>query len=188
MNEAARSPLLGCNTEVTHRGEPFHVQTEDSGIGHPHVITHLFAGGGRIVATRKTTYASCIGTPRYPDLVKELIALQHLEMVTRLRRGAYDDLLTSRAHGAPPREEPPLDLVDVASFATRRRERATPVAGPVAAADTPPPPSARREAPSARRFDHARLSFREPVPSEEPALDELIVEQIAAYLAQDEGD
>ena len=48
---AFRAPLLGYNTNVRHKGKLFHIQTEDSGIGHPHIITHLFADGGRIVAS-----------------------------------------------------------------------------------------------------------------------------------------
>jgi hypothetical protein len=116
--------------------------------------------------------------------VKDLIALQHNEMVARLRRGKYDDVLATAGKGAPPCEEPPLDLAAVESVATQRRERAnTPPAGRVGTGATPPPSSARA---SAKRLDHARLAFREHVPTEQGSLDELIVEQIAAYLAQDE--
>ena len=43
------SPLLGYNTNVRHRGKIFHIQTEDSGVTHAHIFTHLFADGGRIV-------------------------------------------------------------------------------------------------------------------------------------------
>ena len=53
----AGSPLLGYNTNVRHLGKLYHIQTEDSGVRHPHVITHLFADGGRIIASKKTTYA-----------------------------------------------------------------------------------------------------------------------------------
>ena len=43
------SPQLGFNNNVRHKGRVFHIQTEDSGIKHPHIITHLFADGGRIL-------------------------------------------------------------------------------------------------------------------------------------------
>ena len=46
----AHSPLPGYNTNVRHKGKLYHIQTEDSGINHPHIITHLFADGGRISA------------------------------------------------------------------------------------------------------------------------------------------
>ena len=54
---AFRAPLLGYNTNVRHKGRLYHIQTEDSGVGHPHIITHLFADGGRIVGSKKTSYA-----------------------------------------------------------------------------------------------------------------------------------
>ena len=52
---APQSPLLGYNTNVRHDGLLYHIQTEDSGVGHPHVITHLFVDG-TILATKKTSY------------------------------------------------------------------------------------------------------------------------------------
>ena len=42
------SPLLGYNTNVRHKGKLYHIQTEDSGVNRPHIITHLFADGGRL--------------------------------------------------------------------------------------------------------------------------------------------
>ena len=44
----APSPLLGFNNNFKHKGSVYHIQTEDSGVKHPHIITHLFADGGRI--------------------------------------------------------------------------------------------------------------------------------------------
>ena len=57
----APSPLLGFNNNVRHKGRVFHIQTEDSGIRHPHIITHLFTDGGRILKTIKTSYAEHVG-------------------------------------------------------------------------------------------------------------------------------
>ena len=52
------SPLLGYNTNVRHKGKLYHIQTEDSGINHPHIITHLFADGGRVIKSHKRSYQS----------------------------------------------------------------------------------------------------------------------------------
>jgi hypothetical protein len=49
---AKRSPILGFNHNIRHRGVVFHVQTEDSGVDNPHLFTHLFHGG-TILSTRK---------------------------------------------------------------------------------------------------------------------------------------
>jgi hypothetical protein len=88
---AFRAPLLGYNTNVRHKGKLYHIQTEDSGVDHPHVITHLFADGGRIVASRKTSYAERVGSEGLPDVVKKLMQAQHKAMFIALRDGAYDE-------------------------------------------------------------------------------------------------
>jgi hypothetical protein len=97
------SPLLGYNTNVRHKGKLYHIQTEDSGIRHPHVITHLFADGGRIVASKKTSYAEHVGADDYQAIVKQLMREQHKSMFIDLRDGVYDEseeALEARAAGA----------------------------------------------------------------------------------------
>lgn len=88
---AFRAPLLGYNTNVRHKGKLYHIQTEDSGIDHPHVITHLFADGGRIVASKKTSYAERVGSEGLVDQVKKLMQAQHKAIFIALRDGVYDE-------------------------------------------------------------------------------------------------
>lgn len=85
------SPLLGYNTNVRHKGRLYHIQTEDSGVQRPHVMTHLFADGGRIIATMKTGYAEHVGSSDYPEIVKSLMREQHKAMFIALRDGVYDE-------------------------------------------------------------------------------------------------
>jgi hypothetical protein len=87
---AAQSPLVGYNTNVRHKGKLYHIQTEDSGVSHPHVITHLFADGGRIIASRKTGYAEHLGAKELPGIVKKLMQEQHKAMFIELRDCVYD--------------------------------------------------------------------------------------------------
>ena len=47
---------MGYNTNVRHKGKLYHIQTEDAGVKRPHVITQLFADGGRILASEKPSY------------------------------------------------------------------------------------------------------------------------------------
>src|SRR5687767_14364798 len=68
-----QSPLVGYNTNVRHKGKLYHIQTEDSGVHHPHIITHLFADGGRIVASKKTDYAQHITVENLHEVVKKLM-------------------------------------------------------------------------------------------------------------------
>jgi hypothetical protein len=115
------------NSEATHRGCTLHVQTEDSGAAHPHVITHLFADGGRIVATRKTSYLAWVGQSDCASLVRFLIRLQHKTMLSSLKSGAYDGHL---ALGGPAetKQEPSLDLDAVRELHHRALSRANPQA------------------------------------------------------------
>jgi len=86
-------PLLGFNNNVRHRGRIFHIQTEDSGIKNPRIITHLFADGGRIIKTTRTEYTEHVSRPDMQPFVRGLMKEQHKGMFTALRMGDLDDLL-----------------------------------------------------------------------------------------------
>lgn len=86
-----QSPLVGYNTNVRHRGKLYHIQTEDSGINHPHVITHLFADGGRIIASRKTSYAEHVGAEDLASIVRKLMQDQHKGIFIALRDCVFDE-------------------------------------------------------------------------------------------------
>jgi hypothetical protein len=99
-----QSPLLGFNNNVKHRGRLFHIQTEDSGVRHPHVITHLFMDGGRILKTVKTSYAQHIGNEKLSVVVRDLMKEQHKMMFIALRDGQFDYVLD-------PDDAPPVSRV-----------------------------------------------------------------------------
>jgi hypothetical protein len=81
--------VTGFNHNVKHRGKIYHVQTEDSGVGKPHILTHLFVGGN-ILASKKTSYADILQAGNLPELVKQLMEAQHKEMLRNLINGVYD--------------------------------------------------------------------------------------------------
>jgi hypothetical protein len=89
----APSPLLGYNNNVRHKNRVFHVQTEDSGVKHPHIITHLFMDGGRILKSTKQSYAEFVGTEGMADVVRNMMKEQHKAMLIALRDGQFDDLV-----------------------------------------------------------------------------------------------
>src|SRR5258707_13932223 len=105
-----QSPLLGFNNNVKHRGRLFHIQTEDSGIRHPHVITHLFMDGGRILKTIKTSYSQHLGSDRLSETVRELMKAQHKTMFIALRDGQFDYVLDGD-DAPPPSSEGPVSLL-----------------------------------------------------------------------------
>ncbi len=86
----------GFNHDVPHLGKAYHVQTEDLGVGNPHVVTHVFLGGS-VVGTRRTSYAHMVGAPDLTTSVKEIMKEQHKQVVRNLLAGAYEP----PASGAP---------------------------------------------------------------------------------------
>ena len=86
-------PLLGFNNNVRHRGRIFHIQTEDSGIKNPRIVTHLFADGGRIIKTTRTEYTEHVSRADMQVFVRSLMKEQHKRMFTALRLGELDALL-----------------------------------------------------------------------------------------------
>ncbi|UCD84243.1 MAG: hypothetical protein JSU92_13340 [Deltaproteobacteria bacterium] len=82
--------ILGFNHNIKYKGIMFHIQTEDSGVTNPHVITHIFIGGN-IVATKKTNYDDIIKADRLEDVVRDIMEEQHKQMMKDLLAGTYDE-------------------------------------------------------------------------------------------------
>ncbi|MCZ6465243.1 MAG: hypothetical protein O7A09_12990 [Proteobacteria bacterium] len=87
--------LSGFNTNIRHRGVLFHVQTEDSGLDNPHVITHLFHGGN-IMASEKGDYRDKVESEKVEYEVRALMERQHKDMLRRLTSGRYDQGIEAR--------------------------------------------------------------------------------------------
>jgi hypothetical protein len=91
MAKPFEKAVTGFNHNIKHKGKSYHVQTEDSGVTTPHIITHLFVGGN-ILATKKISYKDIIGASNLPELVRQLMEEQHKEMLRNLVNGTYDDI------------------------------------------------------------------------------------------------
>ncbi|MEZ4257062.1 MAG: hypothetical protein R3A78_15340 [Polyangiales bacterium] len=169
---AVRSPLLGYNTNVRHAGKLFHIQTEDSGQKHPHIITHLFADGGRIVASTKSSYADVLGAENLQEVVKAKMREQHKAMFIALRDGHYDEpgeaagaskpasvaptaerSLSTRSFEAPKRSSPPAGLLG------SRGSGAYAAAAPVLGSTPPPDGGARAKIAASMTLDEVILSY-----------------------------
>src|SRR5581483_1041738 len=81
--------LSGINTDIQHKGEVWHVQTEDGGPGNPIITTLLFKGGA-IFSSKRTNYGEILQTASYQDVVKELMKEQHKNMVRDLASGKFE--------------------------------------------------------------------------------------------------
>ncbi len=92
--------VVGYNHNIKYKGEIFHIQTEDSGINNPHIITLLYRGGN-IIASRKTSYADIVKMDNLSQIVEELMKEQHKDMLRRLKNAEFDARL-GLAGGAEP--------------------------------------------------------------------------------------
>ncbi|MBN9162090.1 MAG: hypothetical protein J0I07_14100, partial [Myxococcales bacterium] len=129
-----QSPLLGYNNNVRHRGRVFHIQTEDSGVNHPHVITHLFMDGGRILKSVKKSYAEHVGSDNMSETVRVLMKEQHKAMFIALRDGQFDELVDGKKKAAEAAAPPAAPATAGAPASTA----ATAPTGPTATAPAQP--------------------------------------------------
>jgi hypothetical protein len=76
----------GFNTNVPFKGATYHVQTEDSGVENPVIVTHLYSGGA-IVASKKSSYSHLMSDDGWRKKVPEMMRRQHRDMVEELLSG-----------------------------------------------------------------------------------------------------
>ncbi|MBI3180878.1 MAG: hypothetical protein HYZ28_01905 [Myxococcales bacterium] len=103
MAKTFEKAVTGFNHNIKHKGKVYHVQTEDSGVNNPHIITHLFVGGN-ILATKKTSYSDILNAESLPEVVRELMEEQHKEMLRNLINGVYDGLESAQGRVFQPGE------------------------------------------------------------------------------------
>lgn len=189
--------LTGFNTNFRHKGKVYHLQTEDSGEGHPHIITHVFVDG-HIVATRKTPYEQHVGKEDLKDIVRSMMREQHKAMALAIRDGMFDD--------EKPRAREVKEKTETADE-KRRKSRLRGISKMYRTVNrrqgTPPPPpkpdGTRQPAPRAAmgqrpsrehppgKHNRARESSsrQEPAFGEDLLTDKTLEEVIASYLSED---
>ncbi len=159
---AFRRAQVGFNNNVKYKGLVFHIQTEDSGLDKPHLITHLFADGGRVIKSHKRSYAHAVQRDDIASFVRALMKGQHMEMAVLLRTGRFDPVIEGRAIGGMEllEHEP---VVEVQKLAAKDvRVTAKPVAPPPPPVSKAPPlpPEARRAAPPPPQRARATVRMR----------------------------
>ncbi len=142
-----RRAQMGFNNNIKFKDTVFHVQTEDSGLDQPHIITHLFADGGRVIKSHKRNYDEHVSRADVAEFVRSLMKAQHLEMVMKLREGSFDRIIAGKEVGGIQllTEAPNVDILKL-----KKKEKGEPTQ-PVSAV-APQPAAAPAEAvPSATR-------------------------------------
>ena len=168
--------VVGFNHNIKHKGKAYHIQTEDSGLENPHIITHLFVGGN-ILASKKTSYADIAGADNLAAVVRELMEEQHKEMLRNLINGVYDDIdaaFAAQAKAYEPGQLKPGEKV-------RLNEGQRTATGSYRI--LPPEVLEARRGPAPVEREGAETLFGEDLISEK-SLDEVIL----SYLAEDMGE
>jgi hypothetical protein len=177
----AKKMVVGFNHNIKHKGKMYHIQTEDSGLENPHIITHLFVGGN-ILASKKTSYADIVGAENLGQVVRELMEEQHKEMLRNLINGVYDDLDSAYAQQAAAYQ--PGQIHADGRTVQLQPGVSMPAKSPADPKQLPPEVIAARQEPApVLRNDGAETLFGEDLISEK-SLDEVIL----SYLAEDLGD
>lgn len=147
---------VGFNNNVKYKNQTFHIQTEDSGLAKPHVITHLFADGGRIIKSHKRTYAEHVNDPDVAKFVRQLMKGQQLEMALALREGRFDAIIEGRAMGGMELLEGP-PKAELQKLATNKKTRVAADGEEKQAGDQPSLPDA---GPATTTAESQRVYFK----------------------------
>ena len=137
--------VVGFNHNFRYKGEVYHIQTEDSGVKSPNIVTLLYQGG-TILGSKKTSYADIAKIDNLEQVVEELMKEQHKGMLRSLKSGEYDEVIDRLQAGkkviskeekattppvvAPPASTPPEPV----SPAVAKPAPVTPATAPVAPA------------------------------------------------------
>jgi hypothetical protein len=113
---------VGFNNNVKYKNQTFHIQTEDSGLEKPHIVTHLFADGGRIIKSHRRSYAKEVHRSDVGTFVRQMMKDQQLEMALALRTGRFDAILEGHAPGGIEELDYP-PKVELKRLATQNKSR-----------------------------------------------------------------
>lgn len=134
-----RRAQMGFNNNIKFHDTVFHVQTEDSGLDQPHIITHLFADGGRVIKSHKRSYAEHVSRADVAEFVRGLMKSQHLEMVMALREGRFDNVIAGREVGGMQVLTEPPNVDNIRKLASQKKQRAEAAPNSVGAQRTATP-------------------------------------------------
>jgi len=190
--------IVGFNHNVNYRGVAFHVQTEDSGLKNPQLVTLLYYGG-TIIASQKTVYADILKVDNLDQVVEDLAKEQHKGMLRKLTKGEFDQriidlgipLSLSAAGGqqiqaSQPAAEPSGKPLPAPAAEAPSQSPAAAGGGAKSVSPSPSPEGAKSQA----KTGHAKIveepivdKFRKPKPATERTLEDLIF----AYLTGTDG-
>jgi hypothetical protein len=160
--------LTGYNTDIKHEGVIYHVQTEDGGTENP-VIVSLVYQGGRILVSKKTSYAQLLGTDGFLSQLRDILERQHKTMIKAILTG---NLVADGSR------HPSYGHVTPTTPAVQTKPESAPSAEPAS-----PQPEATEKPPLEVPLQPA--SPATPDSSAEKNLDQVILEYLASEIDDD---
>jgi hypothetical protein len=98
--------IPGLNTNVTHGGIEYHVQTEDLGRGNAYVLTLVFRAGA-IIAREKVNYQKALGEAAAEGEIKQFMDQQHQRIIQGILAGQPQALAASKEREPSPSQAAP---------------------------------------------------------------------------------
>jgi hypothetical protein len=172
MKDIKSDMLLGFNHNIKHNGKIYHVQTEDSGVSNPHIITHLFVGGN-IMATKKTSYADIVSAGNLHEIVKELMQEQHKAMLRNLVSGVYNGI-DGKASAAAQAAQPTPRLTISPTTTTRP---SIPAHAAPTQTNIPASPAVTPAAPATAAATPSQMKIQPESPFQAPVEDDVLDSQ-----------
>jgi hypothetical protein len=80
----------GFNSDITVRGQKFHVQTEDWGMQNPFLVTRIFCNGA-VMKTIKTSYQTFLAQAptNQGEAIKLALRRQHSDIIDTLMSSGF---------------------------------------------------------------------------------------------------
>jgi hypothetical protein len=103
--------IPGLNSNITHDGVEYHVQTEDLGRENPYLLTLVFRAGA-IIAREKVNYLEALGEGATEAGIKGFMAEQHQRAIQTILAGPSQASAPPPAPGASATAKPSLPPAD----------------------------------------------------------------------------
>lgn len=176
--------VVGFNHNFRYKGEVYHIQTEDSGMRSPNIVTLLYQGG-TILASKKTSYADIAKVDNLDQVVEELMKEQHKEMLRKLKAGEFDAVIERFQSGrrvTPEVSEGKQIRVSEVGKAPVATESPASVVAPAAQVVAPQTPVVEPKPEAVVKTPPVAAAAKPPSPTVEISLDEVIL----SYLMGDD--
>ena len=83
--------MAGKITEIKHSGSVYQIQTQDKGLSAQYVESIIYKSG-KVLSSKKTSYASSLSSPTYNEKINQIIEEQHKSCLKAVIEGKFNKL------------------------------------------------------------------------------------------------